>query len=129
MTMLDSYTRPVRPEAARWTAGTYRPTVDAGVLRFADLVVDTEAREVSLGGQSVELTAKEFDLLAFLATHPRRAFSRRQLLAEVWNSAPEYQDPATVTVHVGRLRNKLEPPHLDGRWFTTLRGVGYRFEP
>ena len=56
-------------------------------------------------------------------------FTRRQLLAEVWDSAPEYQDPATVTVHVGRLRQKLEADPEDPRWITTAWGVGYRFEP
>ena len=56
-------------------------------------------------------------------------FSRRQLLAQVWDSAPEYQDPATVTVHVGRLRQKLEADPDDPRWITTAWGVGYRFEP
>jgi DNA-binding response OmpR family regulator len=55
-------------------------------------------------------------------------FSRRQLLAQVWDSAPEYQDAATVTVHVGRLRQKLEPDPDHPRWITTLWGVGYRFE-
>jgi DNA-binding response OmpR family regulator len=56
-------------------------------------------------------------------------FSRRQLLAQVWGSAPEYQDAATVTVHVGRLRQKLEAEPDKPRWITTTWGVGYRFEP
>ena len=64
-----------------------------------------------------------------LPAHPRQVFSRRQLLAQVWDSAPEYQDSATVTVHVGRLRQKLEADPRNPRWITTAWGVGYRFEP
>ena len=82
------------------------------------------AREVAVDGRAVPLTPKEFDLLAVLARSPRQVFSRRQLLEQVWDSAPEYQDPATVTVHVGRLRQKLErrprPAPLD------RHGVGRR---
>ena len=85
-------------------------------------------RSTSTGGL-VTLTPKEFDLLVTLARSPRRVFTRRQLLADVWDSAPEYQDPATVTVHVGRLRQKLEADPEEPRWITTARGVGYRFEP
>ena len=80
-------------------------------------------------GTIVNLTPKEFDLLYTLARSPRQVFSRRQLLAQVWDSAPEYQDPATVTVHVGRLRQKLEADPDEPRWITTARGIGYRFEP
>ena len=87
------------------------------------------AREVHVDGRLVTLTPKEFDLLLTLARSPRRVFTRRQLLADVWDSAPEYQDPATVTVHVGRLRQKLEADPEEPRWIATARGVGYRFEP
>jgi DNA-binding response OmpR family regulator len=84
---------------------------------------------VTVDGRRVELTPKEFDLLAVLARSPRQVFSRRQLLAQVWDSTPEYQDPATVTVHVGRLRQKLERDPENPRWITTSWGVGYRFDP
>jgi DNA-binding response OmpR family regulator len=104
-------------------------TVAAELLTFGDLRIDLRSREVTLGEVDVALTPKEFDLLAFLATSPRQVFSRRQLLGQVWDSAPEYQDPATVTVHVGRLRQKLEPDPDAPRWLTTVWGVGYRFEP
>jgi DNA-binding response OmpR family regulator len=77
----------------------------------------------------MSLTPKEFDLLVALARSPRQVLSRRQLLEAVWDSAPEFQDPATVTVHVGRLRQKLEPDPDRPRWITTVWGVGYRFEP
>ena len=97
-------------------------------LRFNDLIIEPRAREVTLGSHVVALTAKEFDLLAFLATSPRQVFSRSQLLHGVWDSSPEFQDPATVTVHVRRLRNKIEVDPENPRWITTVWGVGYRFE-
>lgn len=85
--------------------------------------------EVTLDGVTVELTAKEFDLLAFLASSPRQVFSRAELLDHVWDSSPEWQDPATVTVHVRRIRQKLEKDPQQPRWLTTVWGIGYRFEP
>ncbi len=105
------------------------PVADGEVLDFGGLRIDPRAREVLVDGRPVALTAKEFDLLHALAASPRQVFSRRQLLSRVWDSAPEYQDPATVTVHVGRLRQKLEPDPDEPRWIRTARGVGYRFEP
>jgi DNA-binding response OmpR family regulator len=68
-------------------------------------------------------------VLAFLAAHPRQVFSRGQLLQQVWDSSAEWQDPATVTVHMRRLRTKLETDPQDPRWLLTVWGVGYRFEP
>jgi DNA-binding response OmpR family regulator len=108
--------------AAGSTAGAVR-------LEFDGLSIDTSAREVRLCDTSVSLTAKEFDLLAHLAAHPRQVFARAQLLVSVWDSSPEYQDPATVTVHVRRVRNKIERDPEQPRWITTVWGVGYRFEP
>jgi DNA-binding response OmpR family regulator len=99
------------------------------VLRFDALEIDTAAREVRVDGQVVALTAKEFDVLAHLAAHPRQVFSRAQLLESVWDSSPAYQDPATVTVHVRRLRNKIEHDPEHPRYIATVWGVGYRFEP
>jgi len=99
------------------------------VLAFDGLRVDTVAREVHVDDALVALTAKEFDVLAHLATHPRQVFSRAQLLAAVWDSSPDYQDPATVTVHVRRVRNKIERDPEQPRWIATVWGVGYRFEP
>jgi len=96
---------------------------------FDELVIDPAAREVTVVGKLVGLTPKEFDLLALLAHSPRQVFTRRQLLDRVWGSAPEYKDPATVTVHVGRLRQKIERDPDQPRWLITVRGVGYRFEP
>jgi DNA-binding response OmpR family regulator len=86
-------------------------------------------REVFVEGRAVELTAKEFDLLAFLVRSPRQVFSRGQLLEHVWSSRSEWQDEATVTEHVRRVRHKVEKDPERPRWITTVRGVGYRFEP
>lgn len=98
-------------------------------LAFGALRLDPRAHEVTVGGQPVELTAREYELLAFLAGNPRQVFSREQLLESVWGTT--YQDPATVTEHVRRVRGKIEgaPGAAGGRWLTTLRGTGYRFDP
>jgi DNA-binding response OmpR family regulator len=96
---------------------------------FGPLRVDLTGREVQLDGELVATTAKEFDLLAFLAGSPRQVFTREQLLREVWSSSSEWQDPATVTEHVRRLRLKIEPEPDRPRWIVTVRGVGYRFDP
>ena len=101
----------------------------AGGLAFGGLLVDPRAREVHLNDALVELTSKEFDLLLHFAQQPRQVFSRQQLLEQVWDSSAEYQDPATVTVHIGRLRQKLEIRPDQPRWLTTVWGVGYRFDP
>jgi DNA-binding response OmpR family regulator len=98
-------------------------------LDFGDLSIDVARHEVYLDDQLVELTAKEFDLLAFLAGSPRQVFSREQLLEQVWSSRSAWQDPATVTEHIRRVRHKIEANPDKPRWITTLRGVGYRFEP
>jgi two-component system phosphate regulon response regulator PhoB len=105
------------------------PEVPSDRLEFGPLQVDVTTREVRVSGTAVELTAKEFDLLVFLARSPRQVFSRAQLLKRVWGSATEWQDAATVTQHVHRLRHKLEPDPSEPRWLCTVRGVGYRFEP
>lgn len=102
---------------------------DPAPLEFGELRIDPRSREVFVAGELVALTPKEFDLLRLLARSPRQVFSRRQLLEQVWESSPDYQDPATVTVHVGRLRQKLETDPDHPRWIATAWGVGYRFEP
>lgn len=98
-------------------------------LEFPGLVVDLTSREVKAGGRRVELPSREFDLLAFLASSPNEAFSREQLLAEVWGSSTESQNAATVTEHVRRIRGRIEKNPDRPRWIRTVRGVGYRFEP
>jgi len=84
---------------------------------------------VTVGDREADLTAREFDLLHYLAAHPRQVFSRNQLLEHVWDSSVEWQDPATVTVHIRRIRTKIELHPGKPRWVTTAWGVGYRFEP
>jgi DNA-binding response OmpR family regulator len=106
---------------------TPRPVLER--LTFEGLTIDTASREVSVEGTAVELTAREFDLLTFLASSPRQVFSRGQLLEQVWDSSTDWQDPATVTVHVRRLRQKIDADPQNPRWVTTVWGVGYRFEP
>jgi DNA-binding response OmpR family regulator len=97
-------------------------------LTIAGLVMDVPAREVTKEGRVVRLTAREFDLLAFLASHPRQVFSRGHLMDRVWGYEAAL-DTGTVTVHVRRLREKIEadpsrPAHLQTVW-----GVGYRLVP
>jgi two-component system phosphate regulon response regulator PhoB len=96
-------------------------------LRFGELEIDLGARTVRVGGRPVELAAREFDLLAFLASHPDEVFTREQLLASVWRSSAEWQQRETVTEHVHRIRNRLEAVPSHPRWLLTVRGVGYRF--
>lgn len=97
--------------------------------QFGDLVVDGRAREVFVGERRVELTPKEFELLEYFCGSPRQVLTRGQLLEQVWDSSTEWQDPATVTVHVRRIRNKIESDAESPRWIKTVWGVGYRFEP
>jgi DNA-binding response OmpR family regulator len=92
-----------------------------------DLTVDEAAHEVRLRGRTISLTVREFDLLAFLMRHPRQAFTRAQLLDKVWGW--EFGDSSTVTVHVRRLREKIEQDPTVPRRIQTVWGVGYRYEP
>jgi two-component system phosphate regulon response regulator PhoB len=91
--------------------------------------IDTAAREVRVDGALIDTTAKEFDLLAFMSSAPRRVFTREQLLEQVWGSCVEWQHTATVTEHVRRLRQKVEIDPARPELIVTVRGVGYRFEP
>lgn len=109
-----------RVDPSAWSTGDEPPPVG--------LHVDEASREVLVDGTVVDLTAKEFDLLAFLWRHPRQVFTRADLLHHVWSSAPDWQCEATVTEHVHRLRQKLEHGQPQ-RWLRTVRGVGYRLEP
>ncbi len=93
------------------------------------LRIDATSRDVHVRGGLVDLTAKEFDLLAFLAASPRQVFTRAQLLDHVWASSSDWQDTATVTEHVRRLRQKIEQDPENPLLLQTVRGVGYRFEP
>jgi DNA-binding response OmpR family regulator len=100
----------------------------SSTLEFDRLRIDVDARKVTVDGTPLELTAKEFDVLLFLASAPGQVFTRQQLLEQVWGSSSEWQDPRTVTEHVRRLRQKLESAGGDRPWLQTVRGVGYRFD-
>jgi DNA-binding response OmpR family regulator len=103
-------------------AGAERPLI------FDDLCIDPKTRLVEVAGDEKSLTAKEFDLLWVLARHPRQVFNRDQLLDLVWGLT-EYVDPSTVTVHVRRLREKIEADPSHPHHIQTVWGVGYKFEP
>jgi DNA-binding response OmpR family regulator len=111
----------------RRASGALTATAEPAVLEAGDLAVDVVAHEARVGGVLVALTAKEFDLLAHLMRHPRRAFRREELLEDVWGFS--YGDTSTVTVHIRRLREKIEPDPSAPRYVSTVWGVGYRFEP
>ena len=104
-----------------------QPEEEVGELALGDLLIEVSKRKVRLGGEPVELTAKEFDLLALFAQHPGRAYSRQELLDKVWG----YQYAGyshTVNSHINRLRSKIEPDPANPRYVQTVWGVGYRFE-
>ena len=97
-------------------------------LRFGTLVIRPDRRQVEVAGRAVDLTAREFDLLAFLAANPNLVFSREELLDKVWDWSYA-GDRGTVTVHVRRLRQKIEAEPNRTRYLKTVWGVGYKFEP
>jgi DNA-binding response OmpR family regulator len=102
--------------------------VNGEALRFGELRINPRARKVERGSQVLELTAKEFDLLHFLARNAGQVFSREQLLDNVWDFE-YFGDTSTVTVHVRRLREKVEPYPMRPRFVKTVWGVGYKFDP
>jgi DNA-binding response OmpR family regulator len=129
----DYVTKPFSPRelAARVRTVLRRATPEPAreeTLRFGDLEIDPVTRDVRSDGRQVRLTAKEFDLLYFLARHPRQVFSRDQLMDRVWGYEAAL-DTGTVTVHVRRLRSKLERDPAHPRRLETVWGVGYRFVP
>jgi DNA-binding response OmpR family regulator len=129
----DYVTKPFSPRelAARVKTvlrRTHRLPDEPERLEFGDVVIDAASREVAKAGTPVALTAKEFDLLWFLATNPRRAFARDLLMDRVWGYSAAL-DTGTVTVHVRRLREKLETDPAHPRHLQTVWGVGYRFDP
>jgi len=108
-----------------------RDQVETGNERsvsFENLVIEPMSRVVTVRENPVELTAKEFDMLYLLARHPKQVFTREQLLERVWGGA-QYIDPGTVTVHVRRLREKIEDDPSKPARLLTVWGVGYKFEP
>jgi DNA-binding response OmpR family regulator len=103
-----------------------QPGADS-TLKFPGLRINPRTRTVETDSGQVELTAKEFDLLYFLASHPQEVFTRTQLLDQVWDYS-YYGDTSTVTVHVRRLREKIESDPMRPRYIKTVWGVGYKFE-
>ena len=118
----------VRAVLRRSTEPAERPIEAEPPLEFGELTVDPGAREARLADVPLLLTPKEFDLLLFLARHPRIAFTRDQLLDELWDVAYD-GDSSTVTVHVRRLREKIETQPSRPERLVTVWGAGYRFEP
>ena len=127
----DYVTKPFSPrELAARVRTVLRRTTSAGPVEeritFGDVVVDAAGREVAKAGEVLTLTAREFELLWFLASHPRRVFSRHQLMDRVWGYSSAV-DTGTVTVHIRRLREKIEDDPSHPRHLETVWGVGYRF--
>jgi two-component system, OmpR family, response regulator ResD len=109
---------------------THRDVEDEGEqpLDIGDLQINPQTRLVILNGEEIGLTAKEFEMLWHMARHPRQVFTRDQLLESVWGLS-DYIDPGTVTVHIRRLREKIEADPSKPRYLQTVWGVGYKFEP
>jgi two-component system, OmpR family, phosphate regulon response regulator PhoB len=129
----DYVTKPFSPRelAARVRTVLRRSTPDIGKaerLTFDELELDARTREVTCRGEPLRLTAREFDLLWFLASHPKQVFSRDQLMDRVWGYAAAL-DTGTVTVHIRRLREKIEVDPARPERLQTVWGVGYRFSP
>jgi DNA-binding response OmpR family regulator len=129
----DYVTKPFSPrELVLRIRSVLRRTVTAETtppahLADGELSVDTGRRIARLGGEQLSLTVREFDLLVFLLRNPARAWSRAELLDKVWGW--QFGDQSTVTVHVRRLREKIEADPADPRRIVTAWGVGYRYEP
>jgi DNA-binding response OmpR family regulator len=126
----DYVTKPFSPrELAARVRSVLRRSGPSGspvqALTFGDVELERETREARKAGTELRLTAKEFDLLWFLASHPRRVFSRDQLMASVWGYTAAL-DTGTVTVHVRRLREKIEDEPSQPRYLETVWGIGYR---
>lgn len=101
----------------------------AMLTQFGDIAVDPSRWVVTKNGEELELPRKEFELLNCFLAHPGEALTREDLLQKVWSSSTEWQDPSTVTVHVRRLRGRLEDDPSKPAHFMTVFGVGYRFDP
>jgi len=110
----------------RRAAGSRLDLSGSEAIEVDGLRIEPARRAVEVGGEAVELTYVEFELLRTLATRPGHVFSRQRLLEEIWGSA-DYRDPRTIDVHVRHLREKLERDPSDPQFLLTVRGVGYRF--
>jgi DNA-binding response OmpR family regulator len=117
----------LRVESLLRRASRTDDAVELPTLRDGDLTIDLRAHSVALDGTPLAMTGREFDLLAYLVQNPGTAFSREQLMRDVWGW--EFGDQSTVTVHVRRIRTKVERDPSDPKRLTTVWGVGYRWEP
>jgi len=129
----DYVVKPFSPAelVARIDAVLRRIDVPAGeqpTIEIDELTIDPAARRVLVGGEEAQLTGREFDLLMFFVSHPGQVFSRTQLMDAVWQYS-FYSDTSTVTVHIRRLRAKIELDPADPAHIQTVWGVGYRFQP
>ncbi len=129
----DYVTKPFSPQeiVSRVRAVLRRANPDQGAspkskIEFDRVIVEPSSRSVLIEGQEISLTAKEFDLLYYFAQHPQQVFTRAQLLADVWGDEL-YTDPSTVTVHIRRLREKIETDPSQPIMICTVWGVGYKF--
>lgn len=127
----DYVTKPFSPRElvarikARLRRGT--PAETRKTLAASGLEIDFDARQANLRGKPLNLTATEFALLGFLAANPGKAYTRQQLIAQVWNG-PTYVTERNIDVHIRRLRERIEDEPKEPRWIQTVRGFGYRFE-
>lgn len=128
----------VKPFSAREVVARVRSvlrrsneTVETSVMvtEFGNVIVDPSSWTVTKDGKHLELPRKEFELLNCFLAHPGEALTREDLLQKVWGSSTEWQDPSTVTVHVRRLRGRLEDDPSKPTYLTTVFGIGYRFDP
>jgi DNA-binding response OmpR family regulator len=133
----DYVTKPVRPRELLLRIQSLLRRAEAseaadppleGDLRYEDLVIRPRLHVVERDGLPIDLSANEFDLLYFLASHPRQVFTRQQLLDRVWHYE-YFGDSNTVTVHMSRLRKKVEPDPANPRHLRTVWSVGYKFVP
>lgn len=120
----------LREFAARVRASLRRARMTSeAVYAFDTVEIRVASREVTVGGRPVTLSRREFDLLAYLAARPGQVVPRDQILRDVWKSSEAWQDTATVTEHIRRIRLKIEPDPGKPRWIRAVRNVGYRLEP
>jgi DNA-binding response OmpR family regulator len=116
-----------RVRAVLRRSGSLQENATENILSYGDLVINHQMRLVTIKDREISLTAKEFDLLHHMALHPRQVFTREQLLESVWGMS-DYIDPSTVTVHLRRLREKIEQDPASPLHLITVWGVGYKFE-
>jgi two-component system response regulator ResD len=131
----DYVTKPFSPRELVARVGSVLRRSDASgamagaeTFQFGAIEIDAASREVRKRGVALKLTAREFDLLWFFARHPRRVFSRDQLMRSVWGYEAAH-DTGTITVHMRRLREKIEDDPAEPRHLETVWGVGYRLSP